>query len=197
MDIWASIALSTISSSIFLGILAFLFKSLVGQLLSRDIEKFKIQLEKSYAIELERLRVDLRKEAFEHETKFGNLHVKQMEIIAEVFRRLSKIETRFVWVVLPLFARTGKSHDDDQLKASFAEIIMFHEYFQENRIHLDRKLCDQIFRLEGMLSQLYLSFNTENWTPNMERIGEALTEIPQLREVLESEFRRMLGVQKM
>src|SRR5947207_3354787 len=61
------------ASSVFLGLLTWLARSLFAHILSRDVERFKAKLELS---------------ALEHQVRFGRLHAKQATVISELYEKL-------------------------------------------------------------------------------------------------------------
>ncbi len=80
----------------------FLAKALTTHLFSVDLECFKAELKGSQEKELERLRSDLRMAAFQRETRFAKLHEKQLEVIAELYRRLCSAHSAMSTLLLPI-----------------------------------------------------------------------------------------------
>jgi uncharacterized coiled-coil protein SlyX len=85
--------MSTLSAELaqwFLGVagattvLVFVGRKLVEQLFIRDVERFKSDLQRETAVEVERLRSQLAQERYEHETRFRWLHGRRADAIAGV-----------------------------------------------------------------------------------------------------------------
>lgn len=68
-------------------VFVFLGRAVVGQLFARDLERFKSELQRAAALELERQKVELRKGAVEHETAFRWLHAKQADAVEDLYAK--------------------------------------------------------------------------------------------------------------
>ena len=81
----------------------------------------------------------------------------------------------------------------------------FLAFFQENRIYLDKPLCDQILAFNQKFAEAFYEFHS--WLPFKETHPsdhmkawlnswkKASEDIPPIREGIESRFRELLGVQ--
>jgi hypothetical protein len=82
---WNEIIKTIGTNAIFLAVLGFVAKSIFNQMLSRDVEKFKVQIQATHDAELERLRAELGQTAFVKQTKFAALHEKRVQVIARLY----------------------------------------------------------------------------------------------------------------
>ncbi|HVS87554.1 MAG TPA: hypothetical protein VHF01_04965 [Candidatus Acidoferrum sp.] len=99
------------------GLLAWLTRSIVTQLLARDLEKYKLELTAAHSAEVERLKADLRAAAFEHETRFSQLHEERGKVIAELYKQLATVDTAFK-TMLPTLSWGRKLESEQVTKAS-------------------------------------------------------------------------------
>ena len=71
--------------------LAWLIRSLVTHVLSKDLEKFKTSLKAQADVEIERLRAALQMEGYRDQVRFGRLHEKQANTLALLYEQLLTI----------------------------------------------------------------------------------------------------------
>lgn len=67
--------------------MAWLSKSLLTNLLSRDLERFKSELQASSQRSVESLKATLQIEAHRRATEYSALHAKRAELISELYVR--------------------------------------------------------------------------------------------------------------
>ena len=180
--------------------LAWLLRSLFGHLLSRDMERFKAQLQAQYDMEVERLRNDLNKAAFEHQTRFVKLHEDRASIIKELYRKLHKAHGAFEDLLAPVKA-LGPGGIKEIIETASKYGREFFDYFQENRIYLDADLCKQIDTLNAVFRRAWSDFvpmGDEDYmakgSQHLKVWAEFKEMIPPLREEIENRFRKLLGV---
>jgi hypothetical protein len=83
---WTSVVSVFGGSVAFFGAAAWLIRSLIQHFLSKDLEKFRLELTIQHDIALERAKSDLQRLFREHEIRFSHLHEKRAEIIAELYQ---------------------------------------------------------------------------------------------------------------
>jgi hypothetical protein len=71
---------------------AWLIRTVLNHVLTRDAEAFKAQLKADTDIETERLKSSLQMVAFEHQVRFSNLHAKRADVIAEIYSQMVEVE---------------------------------------------------------------------------------------------------------
>lgn len=184
------------------GILLYVFQKVIDERAAKRLEEFKANLQLT---------------TVEHETRFSRLHTDRAKVIAEFYKRLSKVERS-----LSLSAQGIHLHADleqpwekavDESRKSFENTLdnvsQFEEYFQENRIFLSNPLCEKIeFLLQEIfaaLSDLEGSFaptppNTQGPGPAILSLWQATKKvevtIPSIKRDIEKEFKNILGVEK-
>ena len=164
--------------------LTYLLRSIWGQMLSRDLEKFK---------------TDLRTAAFEQETRFARLHERRAEVIAELYKRLARMNQRFESYLSPLQVGDEDAHSEKGKEAATCANDFF-DYFNESRIYLDGPLCAEIAELGVKVRHAWVDFAVppdqrrgKRWLDVWNKFGQ---DIPPLRQSIERRFRDMLGVER-
>jgi hypothetical protein len=202
---WTDIFKTVATNTVFLAVIGFVAKSVFNHFLSKDIEKYRIELQATSERELERLRADLDKTAFEHQTRFANLHAKRAEVIAELYNRLVQAERDVNLMASPFEFSGEPSHEEKFTKAHSSGKSLF-EYFECNRIYFSRSLCDRVANFTQELHSAIANFREvvriehggvggkeklENWEKAWKKINQ---DIPPIKSEIEGEFRKMLGI---
>lgn len=192
MEAWQTILIAFGGNAALIAVLAWAGKSLVSQWLSKDIEKHKVELQKS---------------ALEHQIIFSRLHDKRAEVVAEVYSLLVSTHQKMNEFVSPVgFAGGPTKHD------LFIEVMKssakFSEYYAEKRIYIPEKICAKIDELFNNMKMKAISFGYfvrfENDDTLVEEMGEKHkawveaseyfdTVVPEAKSALEKEFRAILG----
>lgn len=178
------------------GLLVWLIRSIVTQLLARDIEKYKGQLNATHVAEIERLKADLHAASFEHE----RLHEERIKVIAELYRRLVRVEGALHQVAAAELSMISEEDPDPKPIAELREALeasdSFGHYFEENRIYFDEALCTAIGtlikRFRALWRQHALPESVHNHVVN--DVAAMRPSLADLRGVIESRVRTMLGV---
>jgi len=199
---WVQILVAALTSSAFttgaLGGLAFLGRSIILRWLSKDLEKYKAELQAANDRELERLRTDLKLATFEHETRFAELHKERAKVIVELYRRLMQIQYSLNSLAeekeIPIFEPEEVKDKEEIARES---LIEFGKYFVDHRLYFTESLCGTIEKFRSQSGETWLELLIVNWSQyeKMKSILDRLAkQIPSLRREIEKEFRKMLGV---
>lgn len=179
-------------SAILIGAVAWLVRSLMLHLLSKDLETFKGQLQLA---------------AFEHQVRFTQLHERRASILAELYSKIVQLHraaTSFVrWY--PSADDADKEH---QLKQLWQAADDYRSYFERHRIYFDQPTCEKVDSLNGALSQAtsvlaVFAHEGDSVTATEEEIfrewKKAMTaiddEVSKLKQSIEDCFRGILGVE--
>jgi hypothetical protein len=180
------------------GVLLYVFQRVIDERSARRLEEFKAELKST---------------AFERETKFSKLHEKRLQVLAELYRKLSHVNSNLS--AMKLTAESGIPDDhmklliDDFNKA----IDEFSAYLSENRLYLPDHLCDQLYLYWaysiGVWSNLSTSYITNDHSTRVNEGKEAYMEdarqslikasvkirekLDPLNKVIEKEFRDLIG----
>jgi hypothetical protein len=80
-------------AAFFIGIAAWITKTIISRQLSLELERYKNELKDKADRELERVRTEGKMRALEHEVRFRKLHEKVAESVATVFLAMSKLHS--------------------------------------------------------------------------------------------------------
>ncbi|WGO98143.1 hypothetical protein QFX18_19230 [Saccharophagus degradans] len=192
MEVWQTILIAFGGNAALLGILAWVAKSLVSQLLTKDLEKHKI---------------DLQKTALEHQVVFSRLHDKRAEVVAELYSLLVKAHQKMKEFVSPVGYSGGPSKHDlfiDSMKAS----TEFHDFYSKVRIYIPEYICTKIDDLFHNMNMKAISFgyyvrfeNDDTLIKEIDNKDKAWIDaaghfdkvVPGAKAALEKEFRAILG----
>lgn len=151
---------------------------------------------------IEAYKAQLRREGFEHETRFARLHEKRLEVVAKLYALLVRAERAMTEFVNPLELAGGRTKDDLAVDAE-QSMNSFRHFFQEHRIYMEPDLVKDIQGIldvlwgAGMKFSIYRRRNDES-DRYFERWGEAWDQVsksvPVLRESIEERFRHLLGI---
>ncbi|OGP59759.1 MAG: hypothetical protein A2V67_03165 [Deltaproteobacteria bacterium RBG_13_61_14] len=209
-------AISAATNALLLVVLGFLFRSLILHLLSKNIESYKAILEKeleSFKIklqhdkdrEIEMLRKDLEMKALEHEIRFSKLHDRRAVIIAEFYAKF--IEAYYsAGEFLNSIGYEGQPSKEKLGEKTYKQIREMDRYFNLNRLYFDEALCGKIGDvIEGIFDptiKFILALQEEKETGGEHRaINEWIIslkayqeKVPEIKRLIEDEFRKILGV---
>jgi len=118
--------------SIILIAIAFLARSIVKQVLDKDLENYKTKL----SAEAEKAR-------FEHQVRFSKLHEKRGEVIADLYKKLIEANRAAASFASPAEWAGEPSKKEKALEAG-KKIIKFYQYFDERKIYLGKELSKKI-----------------------------------------------------
>ena len=208
MNAWQSLILIMGGNAALLVVLAWLARSLLGQLLAKDLEKFKSELTSSSNEASARLTHQLTLAAQEHHAVVSRLHEKRAQVIAETYALL----VEFQWASQQFSSPASFKGDPpkrEQYVAAMNASAEFFRYFDKNRIYLPHSVCEQLDELVATMRRHVIGFGI--WTQldesqltaessklMNESWGKAAayfaTEAPATRAVLEKELRSIIGV---
>jgi hypothetical protein len=75
-----------------LAVLGYLAKSLMSQLLAKDLKHFETKLSQASAVAAEELKHSLSLVAHEHHVRFNHLHDKQAVVLEDIYAKLLEFE---------------------------------------------------------------------------------------------------------
>jgi len=177
-------------SSILIGAISWLFKTLLKQLLDKDIEKYKHEL---------------KEVLIKREITYKNLQEKRIEIIAQIYSLLVEsiysVE-KYCSPIGNLDNKTGEIYKD-----AIRVLVNFFKYFDKNRIYLSEELCliidTAIKELRNATEDIYSNAQiakitndnleaTKVWMDHWTNFKNKQN--PSVRTELENEIRKLIGV---
>lgn len=190
MDTFQTVALSLLTSSVLAAVIAGAFAW------SRDRD-------------VERLKAELDRRSFEHETKYLRVYEKRAEVIAELYR-LIVASQRALAAAIPSeyeIAEARKAGPVEETKLTikaigvddaFVEVLNyfnFHRlYLTDEQIRIMRNLTEQLEQASIWTLESTVRIHDERWTSvHQEAASQAQDEITKLQRSLETSFREILG----
>jgi hypothetical protein len=184
---WTEVAKALGTILIGSGAIVFVLKSFFSHLLSRDLQDFKTKND----IEIERLKTELKRVAFEHETRYARLHERRAEALEELFKRLVKanraVSARF---------RTGHfagepSLDEQSVQAAEAA-NQFIDWFSENQLFIDDGLREKIWRINTHFWDVWKTTGPMSGEERSRIIANFFKETPALLDEIRAGILEML-----
>lgn len=141
-------------------------------------------------------------------TQYLKLHEKRLEIVAELYGKLSELDMEMRVLTSPMKPlpqnQTAEEQDNEHIESSKSAYIKFREFYNKNKIFFSENDCslvdDLILKytsalLDGSsryrLGKSNADFNFQNFLKAVETVH---THIPPIMQSLEKEFRNTLGV---
>jgi len=161
---------------------------------TRLLEGHKDALKRDADAEVEKLRNKLRLDAFIYETRFGKLHDKQIDIIAELHK--------LILTTLESIAKLAMEHNmmgasQDTTSKAFNHLLSIKTYLDQHQIYLSKSLVSKVeavyWEFHPILESLLDEAGTVKWDDFSNKLKTAME--PLLAD-LRDEFRRIGGVAK-
>jgi len=184
-----------IGSASAVAVAAYLGKTLVTQLLAKELESYRASL----ALDLEKTRHALQLLAAEHATRFERLHERRATVIADVYQRLDSLY-RFFRLWINPFRETGDlpAEREHALKL----VLDLENAYYPNAVWLERATCNALNELILQYYTLWRRFSRdvagqpvaaveERWRG---LANELTQKIAERQTGLENEFRTILGM---
>lgn len=187
MEIWQTFLLAFGGNAVLLVILGWLAKSIVTNLIAKDLKGFKNEL---------------KLKTIEHQSKFQGLHEKRAQVLAEFYKAIIAFDMYFKEHA----HLTNQQLTTDEELLHSKEIALRYErlekVFTENRIYFDIKTCELFDRLIESLKEikeLGITMKMELITegtrqairiPSYQGIAE---KIDSVKFQVENNFREILG----
>ena len=196
---WTGIAKTVGTTTVILGAAAYFLRGVFGQILSRDLERFKAEVSMRHDVEIEKLRTDLRITASEYETRFTRLHETRMRIIAELYARLVRAHEAFDEYLF--MVQLGEDPDPAKGKEAVKRWREFMGYFSEKRIYFEEELCRDIEAAFGHYSNAQTLTGLPTEMPGSVELRTKAAvhfsgHFPPIRAKVEQRFRELMGVHK-
>lgn len=196
-----------------LAVVAWFIRSIILQLLSKDIEKFKLNLKResdreieilksSLAKEIETLKSTLSIEALTYQIRFSKLHERRAKSIEDLYRKLIQLETLAACVL----TLDMDEDEHEELKARADEFIdkffETHSFLEENAIYFPSKSVDKIKKFHELTFNLSINLyyhskpkNAKDFIDSFKKRKEDFErQNSDIKKFIEAEFRSLLGV---
>lgn len=166
-----------------------LARELFGQVLSKDLEKFKSSLEK---------------EAIQFKIRYEKLHTERAEVIKELYRRLATAYGDLRTLMCPgQFAGEPPLEEKGKTAAKATNNLI--AYYEENKIFFEESLATEIDNLLEIFKNSWYKFHTSQELRELREPGsakrwhDAWKEISEeglkVKRLIEDKFRNILGIE--
>lgn len=207
MEVWQTVILALGGNVALLAVLGWLSKSLVSQLLAKDIEGYKASLKSESDAALQQLRHNLEKSTIEHQVRFSKLHEKRAEVIAELYGLLVQAYWDISSFASPM-EWAGEPDKKEKYVTAMNASADFYRFFEKHKIYLPEVLCLQIdefaqeMRKKAIGFGVYVKYDDDKipehtyeqkhhkWAEAWEYFDK---HAPEARSALENELRNILG----
>lgn len=195
MDASAVAGITTVALAVvgtFLYLARHLGQRFIDRSFEHGLERYRIETQYAHDAELERLRVQLRAAAYEHETRFSRLHEKRFEVLEAVAGRLMATERAFRSWTNPLQFGANPSLDEKRGAAVTAGRDLA-RYVEDHRIWLPSDLCTRIDAFIEALWEVLIDFDEKTSARDWSNISSQMrVNIPRLREQIEKSARLLI-----
>lgn len=185
-EYWKQLIGLIITPVVVVGAIAWFLKGLIAQGFTRDLQRFKSELEQ---------------ESFERRERFSLIHQRRAEVIATLYGKIARTKALTADLV-GIFQQGGQSLIEKKKRVSDVYNDMSSYYF-ENRLFLPRETAEKTEQLVMTLRDVLIEFDTAQmgndeykpdksglWKQAYQRLRD---EVPPILEELEGEFKDILG----
>jgi len=191
---------------VLLAITGWLVRSLITQLLSKDVEGFKTRLTTKAATDVAELTHRLQLIAVEHEKRTHLLQEKRAQTIERLYSRLVVFLGAAYRFSTPVELGEPPSKEE-KIKELNKAAADFRGFFLRKRIYFTENVCKKIDELFGAVHNSASRYSM--WTAYAENSDEAIPmmfeawdaawdvmkdKVPPLKSAIEHDFRTLLGV---
>src|SRR5947208_2204142 len=131
-SVWQQLLIAFGGNAMLLIVLGYLFRSLLSQLLTKDVEKFKAELKANADVSIERLKSALQMAAVEHQVRFSKLHEKRALVVADLYELFVTAywaaHTYHQW-----FISAAGPGEEEQATEAWQSLHKAYRFFEANR----------------------------------------------------------------
>jgi hypothetical protein len=216
--IMGNVFVSILTSGILVIIVLKVGNTWISERLKRSIENeydiklelFKSKLSSENSRELEKSKSELNLMSITHQIQYSTLHIERAKVIQTLYSKLDLLISVMHSLVKPMQLTGEKPIEEKQTEVINAGND-FDSYFKSNKIYFSAEICSLIGEIHLIIadgfhwfshgyknnqnpvsvqaSQQYMDWQIQAWK-NLE------SKVPILKDKLENEFRKILGVIK-
>ncbi|HDS1207580.1 TPA: hypothetical protein QDZ84_002604 [Shewanella algae] len=187
------------TSAIAISAVAYLAKSIVSNLLNKDLEKFKLDVKREAERKIEQYKSDLESERIRLNISYSEVFSRQANVIADLYKNLVKLEQYLKLLII----MKDTNVDTQQVAAAVHSWEAFSTYFDENRIFLPDDICELIDKLTSEIFFEYLNYRKSTKKTDTEKeidlnkikeSEQVISQFPVIKSTIENKFKVMIGV---
>ena len=187
--------------AVLLAVVAWLIRSLILHLLTKDIEKYKFDLKRDADKELEAIKASLNIEALTHQIEFSKLHDRRADLIEQLYKKVITLENAAACLKAEF-----QMDDHEELKEKADTFIdrffELHSFVEDHKIYFSEHLANKIKELNTLYFNLSIDIYYQSKPDNKKDFVEAFnkekenfdTQNTKIKTVIESDFRKLIGV---
>ena len=183
---WQVLLTTLGGTSILIAALAWLSKTIISSIFTKDLERFKAELKESGDLAIEKFRSEVQLEAQKRIIEYSSLHERRAELIADLYSRLYQLynsiqrvlfeyehrqiredvdrkdplsRTREPWQKVPGIHFLD-AEEEKRVKELSTLTAQFHEFYCTHKIYFTPPVCNLIDRFSALAA--YLVMNYEN-----------------------------------
>lgn len=182
---WQALITTLGGTGILVAALAWLSRSLISSLLTKDFEKYKAELKSKSELAIEEFKSSMQLESQKRIIEYTSLHGKRAEVIADLYSRLFQLQG---WIQRLLFEyqhreiredldkkyyqknreewklvegiHTLSAEEEQKVKELSSHMSELYEFYGKYKIYFSSNTCDLIDRFSTLAS--YLATNYQN-----------------------------------
>ncbi|MBC7834921.1 MAG: hypothetical protein H7Y88_07450 [Phycisphaerales bacterium] len=192
-------------AAMLVGLVAWLGKILIEKIAQRDTERFIQRLQHEHEQALERFRSEASVSAAEHEIRYRNVFERQALVMARVYKLLEESH-QGLRRLFAMIEYEGDPTKEDRFKQFHKSFQEFYRYYRGRKLFLPGPLSQRIdylsqevwkearqfWRCHSREAKGQPSGQDDYWEKAEERLRD---EFVPLLEKIESDFRKLLGIQ--
>ena len=205
-----TIAISVVASLGGGSVIIWAFSSWLGKVwANRILEKDRLRYQK----ELEAIKAELGRTSQEYIIKFSSLHAQRGDIVRDLYEKFISTQ-RAMHSILKQFQFASEPPLTDKIKSFVENFDTFYQFYLKRRIYFSKSVCNKIEDLTFTLRDIHIDINTypvdldnveyevnpdllekrqEYWEQAQKSFNK---KAESLAEDIESEFRKLLGVEE-
>lgn len=186
---WNEILNTLISTSAVTATVIFVGKRVVEFWFSKDLEKFK---------------ADLEKESIKLRIRYESLHTERAKVIKDLYSRIVDTEDKLASLMRP-FQMVGEKPQSEKAKEAVRALQELIIYFEQNKIFLDEKSEEKVKKIVDICQETWLDFDfsqilkqyqdkdfVNKWNQAWEKFKK---EVPGAKQEIIKEFREIIGIE--
>ena len=196
IEVLKTLGYFSIGITAFIAIITFLGKKLIDWYLKKETNKFQSQLDK----DLKLFEAGLKDSSTKYQITFSNLHTKRAEIITELYELIVNIETSLgMYIMIKDTNGELERNVFENLKAIKDKYFKTDIYFTDDTNKKIMFLMNTIVDvLANYTSHKFNKDDEKNKDENRQLLRDAhnafANKMPELKNDLKNEYRKLLGV---
>ncbi|MCF7885269.1 MAG: hypothetical protein K9M80_02135 [Candidatus Marinimicrobia bacterium] len=187
MNSWQQLITLTLTPTVVILVVGFLIRKFIEQTFKRDLEKFKIELERK---------------TFKQYEKFSWINQKRSEVITGLYRKL--VEAKDQTGALVHIIQIGGQNLPEKQKHVIKSYNDLNKYFHKNRLFLTNNVVCKTQELVEILGDIISKFEqsqlgNKEYKPDKtglwhEASKDIRNKVPPLLQALEKKFKEIIGM---